>query len=72
MKKILLMLLIALLPSLAAAGPKEKTPHDDFRILWVGRLDPGKGLKYMILAFEQFHSQHTNSRLSIAGDGVYI
>ena len=53
-------------------SPRLRTQHDDFRILWVGRLDPGKGLKYMLRAFEQFHPQHLDAKLYVAGDGVYM
>ena len=43
---------------------------DDQRIvLYVGRLEKRKGVKYLIRAFLLFQQKHPNSKLIIAGDG---
>lgn len=40
-------------------------------ILFMGRLDEIKGLKYLISAFEKIAPKHTDARLVIAGDGDF-
>lgn len=42
-----------------------------FSVLWVGRLAPRKGLKYMLLGFKEFHDNNPKSELLIAGSGEY-
>lgn len=44
--------------------------HDDvFNILFVGRIDPRKGLKYLLEAFPAVLGAFPNARLTIVGDG---
>lgn len=43
-------------------------PHDARVVLWVGRLDPVKGLHLLIRAFERV-SEDTNAHLVLLGDG---
>ena len=40
-------------------------------ILFVGRLDEIKGLKYLILAFEEIASKYPDTRLVVVGDGDF-
>lgn len=42
--------------------------HDDRLILWVGRLDPVKGLDHLLRAIHQLDSTH-RARLFLVGDG---
>ena len=41
------------------------------KILYVGRLDEIKGLKYLISAFEAIAQKHSNTHLVIVGDGDF-
>lgn len=48
-------------------------PDDDRpekNILYVGRLEGRKGVKYLLYAFKQLHEWHPELRLDILGDGV--
>ena len=38
-------------------------------VLYVGRLRPGKGIEYLLKAFESIHSQQPNATLLIVGEG---
>lgn len=55
----------------SAFSPCPKKENERFSVIWVGRLAPRKGLKYMLLGFKEFHSKHPNSELKIIGDGEY-
>lgn len=46
-----------------------KKSDDQRIILYVGRLERRKGVKYLIKAFSLFQEKHPNSALIIAGDG---
>jgi len=46
-----------------------KANDDPRMILYVGRLERRKGVKYLIKAFSVFQQKHPNSKLIIAGDG---
>jgi phosphatidylinositol alpha-mannosyltransferase len=39
-------------------------------IFYIGRLEDRKGLKYLLLAFEELTAKHKNVQLTIAGSGV--
>lgn len=48
------------------------SPKDALRnILYVGRLDEIKGVKYLISAFEKIIDKHSNTHLVIVGDGDF-
>jgi len=47
--------------------PKSKTSKDT--ILYIGRLEKRKGVRYLISAFKQLQHQHPEYKLIIAGDG---
>ena len=52
--------------------PRPKTTNNEkFTVMWAARLVPVKGLKYMVLAFEEFHKQHPDTQLIILGEGEY-
>lgn len=46
-----------------------KDEADERLILYVGRLERRKGVKYLIKAYSLFQDKHPNSKLVIAGDG---
>lgn len=48
--------------------PVEANPDGD-QLLFVGRLKKGKGVRYLIDAFEQLSTEYTELRLKIVGDG---
>ena len=50
---------------------KWQIPEKDFLILFVGRLQPVKGLIFLIRAFRKLLDQIPNCRLVIAGNGIY-
>lgn len=43
--------------------------QDTAIVLWVGRLDPVKGLSHLIRAFAQVRERFTNAKLVLVGDG---
>lgn len=49
--------------------PIKKFNDDTFNILFVGRMDPRKGVKFLLQAFPMIHKQHPDCRLIIVGDG---
>lgn len=51
--------------------PDEGKANMQRNILFVGRLDEIKGLKYLILAFENISVKHPDTRLVIVGDGNF-
>jgi phosphatidylinositol alpha-mannosyltransferase len=44
--------------------------HPEFTVLFVGRLDPRKGLKYLLQAFSIIARQVPNARLIVVGNGL--
>ena len=52
--------------SSTTAAPKRNTKT----ILFVGRLEPRKGVKYLVKAFHELSRRHDNVQLVIGGDGV--
>ena len=46
-----------------------KNDDEERLILYVGRLERRKGVKYLVKAFSIFQQKHPNTRLIIAGDG---
>lgn len=50
--------------------PIEKFDDDTFNILFVGRLDPRKGLKYLLQAFSIIYGHDPNVRLIVVGKGI--
>jgi glycosyltransferase involved in cell wall biosynthesis len=42
-----------------------------FNVIWAGRLNAGKGIKYAILGFEEFLKTKPEAKLFIIGDGPY-
>jgi phosphatidylinositol alpha-mannosyltransferase len=50
-------------PVMAVKHPKQKT------ILYIGRLEPRKGAKYLLRAFNELASRHEDVQLLIAGKG---
>ncbi len=53
--------------------PLEKfRPSDDFIILFVGRMDPRKGLKHLLQAFPLIHQRLPKVRLVVVGSGVLL
>lgn len=42
----------------------------DLRLLFVGRLDPRKGLKHLLLAFPRVRKELPNARLIVVGSGI--
>lgn len=48
---------------------QSKKNTDEKTILYVGRLERRKGVKYLLQAFQLFEQEHSNTRLIIAGDG---
>lgn len=42
---------------------------EDFKILFVGRMDPRKGFKYLLRAFPLIYQKITNVRLIVVGNG---
>lgn len=51
--------------------PYKNKANAQRNILFVGRLDEIKGLKYLILAFEEIAGKHPDTRLVIVGDGDF-
>jgi phosphatidylinositol alpha-mannosyltransferase len=49
--------------------PKAHEPNKQPIILYVGRLEKRKGVKYLLLAFERLRENVPNARLVILGDG---
>ena len=49
-------------------GPGNKQ-HDERTILFIGRLEKRKGLKYLLKAFQLLQATHPSTRLVLAGDG---
>ncbi|MCK4250314.1 glycosyltransferase family 4 protein [candidate division WOR-3 bacterium] len=49
--------------------PKEKENSDDIRILWIGRVVPGKGVEYLIDAIKLLLHKITNLKLIMIGEG---
>lgn len=49
--------------------PKPKKNSVEKTILYVGRLERRKGVKYLLQAFQLFEQEHSDTRLIIAGDG---
>lgn len=52
------------LPRVASMDPQH------FNILFVGRLDPRKGLRYILEAFSSIHERLPQARLTVVGDGM--
>ncbi len=50
-------------------APKKKLNEDEPTILYIGRLEGRKGVKYLLSAFQVFAQDNPNSRLVIIGDG---
>lgn len=50
---------------------KERKKEVQRNILYVGRLDEIKGLKYLITAFEKIANKHLDTNLVIVGDGDF-
>lgn len=50
-------------------SPKPKRKTDEKTILFIGRLERRKGVKYLLRAFEVFSKQNPDVKLLIAGDG---
>jgi phosphatidyl-myo-inositol alpha-mannosyltransferase len=46
-----------------------RNPNSEKMILYIGRLEKRKGVKYLLKAFEQLAEDDSNVRLVIAGDG---
>lgn len=51
--------------------PYKNKANAQRNILFVGRLDEIKGLKYLILAFEEIAGKHPDTRLVVVGDGDF-
>lgn len=51
------------------AGPEIKSDAKTKTILYIGRLEKRKGVKYLISAFDRLSTEDHNYRLIIAGDG---
>ncbi|PID32247.1 hypothetical protein CR970_01520 [Candidatus Saccharibacteria bacterium] len=51
------------------APPKKRPINEHPTILYVGRLEKRKGVKYLILAFSQLVAEMPDARLLIGGDG---
>lgn len=51
--------------------PYKNKANAQRNILFVGRLDEIKGLKYLILAFEEIAGKHPDTHLVIVGDGDF-
>lgn len=52
------------LPRVASMDPAH------FNILFVGRLDPRKGLRYLLEAFPSIHQRIPHARVTVVGDGM--
>lgn len=52
------------------AEPIKKFADDTFNLLFVGRLDPRKGLKYLLQAFAIVYGHETKVRLIVVGKGL--
>ena len=52
---------------LGAARPDLSRPHDELRLLFVGRAEERKGLPVLLRAFEALRGAGVNARLTIAG-----
>jgi len=52
---------------LSAARPDPDRPHDDLRILFVGRAEARKGLPVLLRAFEALRGAGVEARLTVAG-----
>jgi phosphatidylinositol alpha-mannosyltransferase len=50
-------------------GPRPKKKSDDQTVLYVGRLEGRKGVKYLLQAFQLLQQDNPQARLIIAGDG---
>lgn len=50
--------------------PLERWPAADFRIVFVGRMDPRKGVKYLLKAFSDVLPRLPRARLIIVGSGI--
>jgi phosphatidylinositol alpha-mannosyltransferase len=50
-------------------APYKKPPHEDLVILYIGRLERRKGVKFLLQAFQLLEQDNSNIRLIIAGDG---
>ena len=48
----------------------ESMTQEHFNILFVGRMDPRKGLRYMLEAFPLIHARLPQVRLTVVGDGL--
>jgi len=46
-----------------------KADHDDFRILWVGRMVERKGIQELLKAFKLLHSDFKETKLLLVGEG---
>ncbi|MCW1908531.1 MAG: glycosyltransferase family 4 protein, partial [Candidatus Saccharibacteria bacterium] len=57
------------LKKFSQAEAHEKMPGDLKTILYVGRLEKRKGVKYLIKAYEKLAQQHSDVQLIIAGNG---
>jgi phosphatidylinositol alpha-mannosyltransferase len=52
---------------LSAARPDGSRPHDDLRIVFVGRAEERKGLPVLLRAYEALRSAGVGARLTVAG-----
>jgi phosphatidylinositol alpha-mannosyltransferase len=52
---------------LAAARPDDSRPHDDLRLLFIGRAEERKGLPVLLRAFEALRGVGVPARLTVAG-----
>lgn len=50
-------------------APRDHKEHENKAILYVGRLEKRKGAKYLLRAFADLQSRHSNIKLLLAGDG---
>ncbi len=52
--------------------PFDKFKDDKINILFVGRIEPRKGLKYLLKAFENLNKDYKNLRLIVVGEGPLL
>jgi phosphatidyl-myo-inositol alpha-mannosyltransferase len=52
---------------LSAAQPSPERPHDELRVLFVGRAEARKGLPVLLRAFEALRNAGVSARLTVAG-----
>jgi len=50
--------------------PVKKFDDDTFNILFVGRIDPRKGLRYLLQAFSIIYGHHQKVRIIVVGKGI--